>query len=276
MRATIRWTPRYVVLAVLAAAFLVPFYVLLRDAGMTQPQIIAPHWQWLPPTPVFGDNLSATWNDPVAHIGLGLMNSAIVAGCTLVGSLAVTSLAGYGLARIDHPWSRWVLMVTVLALLIPGAATFLPLFVMVANLGWVNSYQGLIVPGLFSAFNVLLFRQAFLEFPRELEEAGRLDGLGQLGIFWHLVLPNSRPIFVSLGTLTFLFSWNGFLWPLVIGQDASRWTIQVVLSNFLTSQLINLPELFTAAALGILPVLVVFAFLQRYIVEGYKRSGMTG
>lgn len=109
-----------------------------------------------------------------------------------------------------------------------------------------------------------------------MEEAGTIDGLGHWGIFWHLVLPNSRGIFLSLGTLTFLASWNSFIWPLVVGTSSSMWTIQVVLSTFITAQRINLPSLFMGALLAIIPVLIIFAILQRYLVDGFKRSGISG
>jgi multiple sugar transport system permease protein len=160
--------------------------------------------------------------------------------------------------------------------MIPGAVTFVPKYVIVSYLGMVNTLQGIIVPDLFNVFAAFLFRQFYLNFPRELEEAGRVDGLNYWGIYWRLLIPNSRAILISLGVLTFINSWNSFLWPLVIGHDSSTWTVQIVLSTFLTAQTINLPALFMGAAVGILPLLIVFLVMQRYIVQGVARSGITG
>ena len=162
------------------------------------------------------------------------------------------------------------------SLLIPSAVTFVPTFVMVSSLGWVSSLRGLIIPGLFSALAVFLFRQQFSDFPKDLEEAGRIDGLGWFGVFWRVVVPNSGAFFAAVGAITFLGSWNSFLWPLVIGQDPSSWTIQVALSAFTTSQTVDYSQLFAAACIAVLPVLVLFLALQRFIRQGYESSGSTG
>jgi multiple sugar transport system permease protein len=276
LRRWVPWLPRYVVLAVTSILFVVPFYIVLRGAGMTQAELLSPHFAWIPHDPRYVDNIKALLANSGAPVIRGLVNSLIVASVTVAGSLAFASLAGYGLARVPSRWSGPVLYVVVLALMIPAATSFLPLYVIVSYLGWVNSYQGLIVPALFSAFNVFLFRQFFLEFPREIEEAGIVDGLSHWGVFRHLVVPNSIGIYLSLGTLTFLASWNSFLWPLVVGTSSDMWTIQVVLSTFITAQLINLPSLFMGALVAILPVVVMFFILQRYLVEGFKRSGISG
>jgi multiple sugar transport system permease protein len=111
-----------------------------------------------------------------------------------------------------------------------------------------------------------------LRFPTEIEEAGRIDGLSYFGVYWRLLLPNSTSILMALGVLTFIGSWNSFIWPLVIGQEPETWTVQVVLSTFLTAQTINISQLFAAAAVGVAPLVLVFLLMQRYIVEGAKFS----
>ena len=160
-------------------------------------------------------------------------------------------------------------------LMVPAAVTFVPTFVLVSTLGWVSTLRGLIVPALFQAFAAFLFRQYFLGFPQELEDAARIDGLGYWRTYWRIVVPNSlgRSSRRSARSSSSA-AWNAFLWPLVIGQDQSSWTVQIALSTFLTAQTINLHELFIAAAISILPLLVVFLFLQRWIVQGVERSGI--
>jgi multiple sugar transport system permease protein len=205
-----------------------------------------------------------------------LLNSALVSVVQTIGQVALSSMAGYGLARIPFRYSNGVLAAIVATLMIPAAVTFVPTFVVVSSLGWVSTLRGLIVPGLFSGFTAFLFRQYFLSFPKELEEAARVDGLGHWGAYWRIVVPNSTGFIAAIGVITFLGSWNAFLWPLVIGQDSSSWTVQVALSSFMTAQTINLHELFVAAAVSILPLLLVFVFLQRYLVQGVAESGIKG
>jgi Binding-protein-dependent transport system inner membrane component len=127
------------------------------------------------------------------------------------------------------------------------------------------------IPGI-----VVHFRQFCLDFPVEIEEAGRVDGLGYGGIYWRLLLPNSKGIMVALGVLSFNYSWNAFLWPLVIGRSPSYWTIQIVVSKFLTAQVINLPMIFMGAVVAALPLVVVFLVMQRSIVKGVRLSGIKG
>jgi multiple sugar transport system permease protein len=265
----------YGVLIFLSILFLIPFYIIVRNGLMSQPQITAPDWLWLP-TSLHFENLDKLFNDPLASMATGLRNSLLIAVTQVIGQMLFASMAGYGLARIPYRYSNIVFYIFLVTLMIPGAVTFVPKYVVVSYLGLVNTLQGIILPDLFNVFAVFLFRQFYLNFPRELEEAGRVDGLNYWGIYWRLLMPNSRVILVSLGVLTFINSWNAFLWPLVIGHDSSTWTVQVVLSTFLTAQTINLPALFMGAAVGIFPLLVVFIVLQRYIVQGVARSGITG
>jgi multiple sugar transport system permease protein len=205
-----------------------------------------------------------------------LMNSALVAVLHTAGTLLVCSMAGYGLARVPFRYANAVFYTVLVTLMIPAAVTFVPSYVLVSSLGWVSSYRGLIIPGLFSGFTVFLFRQYFLNFPRELEEAARVDGLGYWGAYWRVVVPNSLNFTAAIAVITFISGWNSFLWPLVIGQDQSMWTVQVALSTFITAQTINIHELFIAAAIAILPLVLVFLFLQRWLVQGIAETGIKG
>lgn len=265
----------YAALIILSVVFLLPFYLIFRNALLTQPQILSFDWVWLPIPPHF-ENVQAIFDDPLAPMAIGLRNSAAVAIVQTVGQIFIASLAGYGLARIPYRHANLVFYAMLLTLMIPGAVTFVPLFVLVSWLGWVNTIQGLVVPFLFSTFAAFLFRQFYLEFPKDLEEAGRVDGLSYWGIYRYILLPNSLGIMMSLGMITFIHSWNAFLWPLIIGQTSDWWTVQVVLSTYLTAQTINLPALFMGAAIAVLPLVALFIFAQRYIVEGVATSGIKG
>ncbi|UOZ10866.1 carbohydrate ABC transporter permease [Amycolatopsis sp. WQ 127309] len=268
-----RKAPKYVLASVLSLIFLLPFYIMLRNALMTRQQVTSPDWSWLP-DPLswvnFGD-LFADASVPMAH---SLWNSFLVAVVTAPVGTLFGSMAGYALARINVPGRRAVFTYVLVTLMIPQSVTFVPTFVVVGSLGGVNTEWGIIAPNLFSAFTVILFRNFYLRFPAEIEEAGRLDGLGYLGVYRRLVLPNSGSMIASLGALMFIESWNAFLWPLVIGQDPSSWTAQIALSTFLTAQSVNLPALFAGALVTIAPLVAMFLVAQRFIVSGIAASGL--
>jgi len=265
----------YLTLTISALLFLLPFYLLLRNGLDTDQDITGPTWTFFP-THLHWENFSELFGDQNVPFLHSMLVSCTIAVLQTAGILLLCSLAGYGLARIPHPHANKVFYLILASLMIPSAVTFVPSFVLVSSLGWVSSLRGLVVPGLFSAFTVFLFRQYFLGFPRELEEAARVDGLGYWSAFWRIVVPNSKPIFAALAVISFFSSWNAFLWPLVIGQDSNTWTVQVALSTFLTAQTINIHELFLAALIAIVPLLFVFAFLQRFLVQGVASSGIKG
>ncbi len=266
---------RYVALVVGAVLFLVPFYLVLRNGLSSEADITAPDWRLLPKTLQWG-NIGELFSDPSVPMTRSLVNSVAISVTQTVGVLVLSGLAGYGLARIPYRHANAVFYLILATLLIPAAVTFVPSFVLVSTLGWVSTLRGLIVPGLFQAFATFLFRQYFLGFPREIEEAARLDGLGYWGTFWRVVVPNSTGFVAAIGTITFIGSWNAFLWPLVIGRDQESWTVQIALSTFLTAQSVQVSQLFMAALVAIVPLLLMFLFLQRWIVEGVERTGIAG
>ncbi|MFE0450458.1 carbohydrate ABC transporter permease [Streptomyces sp. NPDC058914] len=268
-------TGLYVATGVAAFLFLVPFYLLVRNALSTDAEITGENWKFFPTDLQWGNvgDLFANSSVPFAQ---SLWNSTVVAVLHTVGVLLVCSLAGYGLARIPYQHADKVFYVVLGTLMVPTAVTFVPSFVLVSSLGWVDTYRGLIIPGLFSGFTCFLFRQYFLGFPKELEEAARVDGLGYWGAYWRVVVPNSLNFFAAIATITFINGWNAFLWPLVIGQDPSAWTVQVALSSYTTGQTVVFHQIFMAATISILPLVFVFLFLQRWLVQGIAQTGIKG
>ncbi|MEU5236196.1 carbohydrate ABC transporter permease [Streptomyces lydicus] len=264
---------RVVLLVALALLFLVPFYLLVRNGLASERDITSPDWTFFPHA-LQWSNLTEVFRDPNLPLGRALLNSTLIAVSTTAGTVALASLAGYGLARIPYRHANVVFYAILGTLMVPAAVTFVPSFVLVSTLGWISTLRGLIIPTLFSAFACFIFRQYFLGFPKELEDAARVDGLGYWRTYWKIVVPNSRPVFAAVGTIVFIGAWNAFLWPLVIGQDQESWTVQVALSTFTTAQSLNLHELFVAAGVSIAPLVVVFLLLQRYIVAGVERSGI--
>ncbi|MFF4832862.1 carbohydrate ABC transporter permease [Streptomyces sp. NPDC001315] len=268
-------TGLYIATGVAALLFLIPFYLLIRNALSTDSDITGENWKFFP-TDIQWSNITEPFHDTTVDFGQSMVNSLIVGVLHTVGTLLVCSLAGYGLARIPYRHANKIFYAVLFTLMVPTAVTFVPSFVLVSSLGWVDSYRGLIIPGLFSGFTCFLFRQYFLGFPKELEEAARVDGLGYWGAYWRVVVPNSLNFFAAIATITFINGWNSFLWPLVIGQDPSAWTVQVALSSYMTNQTVNYHLIFMATAISILPLLFVFLFLQRWLVQGIAQTGIKG
>ena len=266
----------YGVLAVATVLFLIPFYLVVRNALSTDIELSQPQWKFFPTEPQF-DSVSKLLDNRAVPFLRSLRNSAVTSIVQTAGAVLIASMAGYGLARIPYRFANVVFGSILATLMIPAAVTFVPSFIIVSEIGWIGTYQGLIVPGLFQAFAAFLFRQYFLGFPLELEEAARIDGLSTWGTYWRVVVPNSKGIFAAVASITFIASWNAFLWPLVVvGKDSERWTVQVALSTLLNSQSPKVTQLFAASAIAILPLVVAFVLLQRYIVEGVERTGISG
>jgi multiple sugar transport system permease protein len=268
-------TGLYLATGVAAFLFLVPFYLLVRNALSTDAEITGEHWKFFP-THLQWSNVSDLFDDTSVDFARSMWNSLVVAVSMTVGILLICSLAGYALARIPYKHSNKIFYLVLGTLMVPTAVTFVPSFVLVSSLGWVDTYRGLIIPGLFSGFTCFLFRQYFLGFPKELEEAARVDGLGYWGAYWKVVVPNSLNFFAAIATITFISGWNAFLWPLVIGQDPGAWTVQVALSSYMTNQTVVFHQIFMATAISILPLVFVFLFLQRWLVQGIAQTGIKG
>jgi multiple sugar transport system permease protein len=264
-----------ILLLFFAFLWLIPFYVMLRNAFATDAQITSLDWVYWP-IPMQWSNFKDLFADPFVPMANGFKVSAIITTITVFFQILFALMAGYALARIPYKWSNLVFVLIIATMMMPSDALFVPTYAVVARIGWVNTFPGLIAPGLFSAFNTFMFRQHFLDFPRELEDAGTVDGLNWFGTFRHIALPNSWAIIIALGSLTMIASWNAFLWPLVVGQTRDWWTVQVNLSTYMTAQVIQLSMIFAGAVVGALPMVILFFFLQRFISVGVARSGIKG
>ncbi|GIE98705.1 carbohydrate ABC transporter permease [Paractinoplanes rishiriensis] len=202
-------------------------------------------------------------------------NSALVAVLVTAGNLLFCSLLGYALAKLNFPGSRALFLTVLGMLMVPGMVTFVPQFVLVSNLGLANTYAGLVLPFLAGPFGVFLMRQFLLSIPDDLIEAARVDGAGEWRIFFRVVLPLCRPALATLGILTFLSSWNNFLWPLVVATTDDKYTLPVALALYSIGQnRIYFGLLLAGAVVVVLPVLIVFLVLQRHILRGIATTGL--
>lgn len=201
-------------------------------------------------------------------LGRCFFNSTVLACSITLLSLLLNSMAGYAFAKLRFDGRdrlmRWLLA----SMVIPGQVAMLPLFLMLKHLGLVNTYAGVIVPGMASIFGIFLVRQFAQSIPDSLLDAARIDGASELRIYWSLVLPLCRPILVTLALFTFLGAWSDFLWPLIVLTDSDNHTLPVALANLLGEHAQDTELMMAAAVLTLLPVMVLFLALQKYYLEG--------
>jgi multiple sugar transport system permease protein len=212
----------------------------------------------------------------LAPLGRYFFNSVFVGLAITVSTLFFSTLAGFGFAKYKFK-GRGVLFIMVLStLMIPFQVIMIPLFVIVRNFGWLNSYQGLIIPACISAFGVFLMRQYILTIPDEMMDAARIDGASEPGIFWHIILPLSKAPLTALGIFTFLDSWNNLLWPLIVVTKVELRPLALGLTEYQTVHGTQYHYLMAAATMATIPILILFIVLQRQFIRGVLLSGMKG
>ncbi len=262
----------YTVLSIGLVFWLIPFLWMVLGSAKTQQENLQrpPTWWPLQPT---GSNYG-TWFGQL-DFGQFFTNSLLVAVITVLGNMVFCSMVGYALAKMEFNGKRLLFALVMLTLMVPGVVTFVPLFVMVSRLGLVNTYAGLILPFVTAPIGVFLMRQFMQGIPDALLEAARIDGAGEWRVFARIVLPLCGPALATLGILTFLSSWNNFLWPLVAAQTEDKYTLPIALSLYSTGQ--NATDyglLLAGSVLVIAPILVLFVFLQKWFIRGVATTGL--
>ena len=227
------------------------------------------------PSPIHFENYARAWES--LPIGLAYLNSLKISVLVTAGSLLTCSMAGYAFAKMRFI-GRNVLFVMLLAtMMIPGQVTLIPMFMWFSEFGWVDTHWPLIIPPVLSnAFGVFLLRQFMATIPNELEEAGRMDGLNPLRIYWSIILPNCKPALAALGIFTFMGNWNNFLTPLIYLNTETKFTLPLIIASFQGLYTTDWPLLMAASCISLIPVLVVYIFAQRYFIEGITLSGLKG
>lgn len=205
-----------------------------------------------------------------------LLNSTLLASAVTLISLLINSMAGYAFAKFRFRGRDPLFRGLLAALAIPAQAAMLPLFLLLKQFGLINTWWGVMIPGLASIFGIFLIRQYLLAIPDSLLDAARMDGAGEFRIYWALVLPLCRPILVTLAIFTFLGVWNDFMWPLIILSDSSRYTLPVALANLLGEHVQDTELMMAGSMLTVLPVLLLFAALQKQYIAGILMGGMKG
>ncbi|WP_332695988.1 carbohydrate ABC transporter permease [Halalkalibacter lacteus] len=205
-----------------------------------------------------------------------MKNSIFTVGMIVILGTVVNSICAYALAKLKFPGSDLILIVIIALYVVPFESVLIPLYIVVNNFGWINEYPALIVPFIASAFNIFLFRQFFMGFPKELEEAAQIDGATPLQTFIRIVVPNSKPVFATAAILTFVTHWSDFMWPLIVATDQSIQTVQIGIQYLFTDNNIQYGQIMAALTLTTIPVILIFLFFQRYYVQGITSSGVKG
>ncbi|MFP4299255.1 MAG: carbohydrate ABC transporter permease [Spirulinaceae cyanobacterium] len=264
----------YIVLCAIALLMLFPLLWLLgtslksptEDIFGFPPRII-------PQSPTFNNFITA-WE--TAPFGRYLFNSLLIAVLTVILNLIFCSLAAYPLARLNFRGRDFIFALIISTIMIPFQIVMIPLYVLTVELGLRNTYLGLIFPSLATAFGIFLLRQAFLGVPKELEEAARMDGCTEIGIWWNVMLPAVRPALITLAIFTFIGSWSDFLWPLIVLDNPDYYTLPLGVAKLAGTFSLDWRLIAAGSIISIAPVLILFLFVQRYIIPSEAGSGVKG
>ncbi len=261
----------YAVLAAGALVMLLPFVWMVSTSFKTGEATFVTPPQFIPANPTT-DNYARVFS--TVPMGQFFVNSLFVSVTSTALMVLNCAMAGYAFARIRFPGREILFYAYLATLMIPQQVTLVPLFALMTWLGWGNTYQALILPASFGAFGTFLLRQFFLRLPRELEEAAFIDGAGYVRIFFSIGLQLARPALATLAVFAFMASWNSFLWPLIITSNQSMMTLPVGLSFLNGRYATDWNVLMAGAVIGTLPILAVYVFAQKYIIQGLATTGL--
>ena len=282
----------YLLLFAGAALMLVPFWWMLvtsvrleHEVYVFPPDLWPDVWHWenyaqvlqLPSFDLWRSDAGAWWAQFASTpFPTYFKNTLIVACVVTAGNLLLAAMAGYAFARLKFAGRDVIFWLFLASMMIPGQVTMIPVFVLMAKLGWIDTYLGLTVPGLVGAYGIFLTRQYFLNLPADLENAARLEGASEWQIFRHIALPLARPVLLVLGVFTFMGAWTDFLWPLLMTSSESMRTLEVGLSVFKSQYTVKWPQQMAASLLIQLPVVILFILTQRHFTKGLVLGGMKG
>jgi multiple sugar transport system permease protein len=258
-------------LVLVACVTLLPFYWMFSSSLRTMENMFALPIQWIPDPPNWRSYVLAWQAQDFTRY---FMNSGFVAITITIGNLLLCSLAGYSLTKFHFRGRGLMFLMILSTMMLPLEITMVPLFLIIKDLNWQNTYQGLIVPFVVDGFGVFLMRQYMLSIPKDLIDSARIDGASELRIFWMIVLPLCKPALVALAVFTFREAWDMYIWPLIIiTKDALR-TLPLGISLFMSSYGTSWDQLMAIAVLGTLPMILLFFFLQRAFIQGIAATGL--
>lgn len=262
---------RYLVLYAAAAFFLLPVVWMFAVSLRSQRSLFDSPLQLMPTAPQI-DAYVDVWSR--IPFGQFFLNTVIFAGAVTILSLIFDSLAAYALARLHWHGRKAFLWVVLVVLMVPFQITLVPLFLLIYDMGLLDSYPGLILPRITNAFGIFLLRQFFIKLPRDLDEAARIDGAGEFGVYWRIVLPLSKPVLATLAIFHFMYNWNDLLWPLIITTSSDMRTLPTGLALFMGSHVIEHPILMAGAVISLAPLLIGFLIAQKHFIRSVAMTGI--
>jgi multiple sugar transport system permease protein len=253
------------VASILAAVFILPMlYTLVASLKPTGDIFVAP-MQWIPRR-INWPNFTVPFAEK--NFGTYFINSIIVAVCVTISSLFFSSLAGYSLAKFDYRGRKALFIIVLITMMVPIEVTIVPLAIIVRNLGWMNSYQGLIIPLMVSPFAIFWMRQFIITLPKDYAEAGRIDGYGEFAIFLKLIVPLCQPALGALAIFTYMGNWNSLIWPMIVASKNRFRTLPVGLVNLQSLEWTPYGEIFAMSVTALIPTLIFFIILRERLIKG--------
>lgn len=246
---------------------ILPFLWMVLTSVMTDAEIFAYPPTVIPEAIKWQNYAEVSQKIPILRF---FLNSMFVSVATVVGQVVTASMAAYAFARLSFRFREFIFFIFLATMMIPPQVNIVPLFFLMREFHWIDTYWALIVPGLFGGFGIFLLRQWFLSFPKDLEDAARLDGCNAFQVFWHVALPLALPAVVTLAIFSFITSWNSFMWPLVVTNSEAMRTLPVGLAAFKGSfrEATEWAELMAASVISVIPVIIVFLLGQKYFIKG--------
>lgn len=263
----------YLVVSAGALLMIVPF-VWMASTAFKEPGAAFDYPPTWIPDPVTLENFREVWT--IVPFDRYLFNSLFVAVCITIGEVLTSALAAYAFARLRFPGRDAIFLMYLATLMIPGQVTIIPNFILMRWFGWIDTYQGLIIPTAFTAFGTFLLRQYFLSIPRELEEAARVDGASYFQVWSRIIMPLASPAIATLAVFSFMGAWNSFLWPYIMINTSEMRTITVALRAFQTDYGTEWGLMMAGSLIAVVPMLVIFLAAQRYFVRGIATTGFGG
>jgi len=252
---------------------LLPYAWMVSSSFKPNSDIVSSSIQLIPPHPILGNYVTA-FRDGL--VGPAILNSVIMAGGETIAVVLTSIFTAYPFARLRFRGRDAVFMIVLGSMMIPSQVTMIPTFILMKWLGWVDTYQGLIVPRAITPVGIFLMRQFMLSLPRELEEAALIDGCGRLRIILQILLPHLGPAAATLAIFTFTTSWNEFFWPLIVVQSQEMQTIQLVIAAMKQSETVDWGVIMAVVTVSVFPTAAVYLLLQRYFTKGIAMSGIKG
>lgn len=264
----------FTIMAALTLIWLAPVLYMASTAFKPEAETIIV--RWIPETFTLENFREITLNTRDTPVMRWFYNSLVIATAHTVLALTVTSMSAYAFGRLEFPGRNALFSLLMATMMIPGVINFVPNYLIVDKLGWVDTHWAMILPGLGGVFGVFLLRQFFKTIPKELEEAATIDGAGPFQTFFRIILPLAKPALITLGVFTFMGNWNDFLWPLIVTNEPKMRTLPPGLATFQGKYVSYYGKLMAGALMSTAPVLVMFAFAQRFFVRGITLTGLKG